>query len=345
MQASPSKARADALEAHSWSLVQSWLSDLYHPSRPPYVERNAATLKALQNLMAENVAADHIRSLVAAAQKEELETESPQRYPGTTSDGESLLRLLESSLPPPSKQALESLATSAVLLGCPLLSDSDPSRFIEALQSRILNLTREMFDLETQITSIDDLTSNLDRQISHIQQEISSFVRETVPSSGNNHLSASTSSPPESASFPLTSALPIPLPTTPTTTETATADHYARLHEQTLQYQRETKQLAIKCAEYKDRIAALERQAAAQESQGGGKESDLVAALLAKKDSLRRKRARITVLESRIRAFHGLPPDLEASRAEVNRAQAELDALKRERDARFERLGGALDTS
>ncbi|EHY58557.1 hypothetical protein HRR83_006264 [Exophiala dermatitidis] len=341
MQASPSKARADALEAHSWSLVQSWLSDLYHPSPAPYVERNAATLKALQNLMAENIAADHVRGLVAAAQKEELGTAGPR----PTLDGESLSRLLESSLPPPSKQALESLAKSAVLLGCPLQSDSDPPSSIEALQSRILNLTREMFDLETQITSIDELTSTLNRQISHIQQATANFVRETVPSSDNNHLSASTSSPPESASFPLTSALPIPLPTTPTTTETAAADHYARLHEQTLQHQRETKQLAIKCAEYKDRIAALERQAAAQESQGGGKESDLVAALLAKKDSLRRKRALITVLESRIRAFHGLPPDLEASRAEVNRAQAELDDLKRERDARFERLGGALDTS
>ncbi|KAL2431211.1 hypothetical protein ABEF95_004698 [Exophiala dermatitidis] len=338
MQASPSKARADALEAHSWLLVQSWLSDLYHPSPPPYIERNAATLKALQNLMAENIAADHVRALIAAAQKEELETDGPR----PTSNGESLSHLLESSLPTPSKQALESLATSAVLLGCPLQSESDPSRFIEALQSRILNLTRETFDLETQITSVDDLTSNLNRQISHIQQAIASFARETVLSSDNADLSAFPSQP-ESAAFPLNSALPILLPAKPTTTETAAADHYARLHEQTLQHQRETKQLGIKCAEYKDRIAALERQAA-QETHGS-KESDLVAALLAKKDSLRRKRAQVTVLESRIRAFHGLPPDLGASRAEVNRAQAALDALKRERDARFERLGAGLDMS
>ncbi|EXJ88902.1 hypothetical protein A1O3_01966 [Capronia epimyces CBS 606.96] len=343
MQASPSKARAAALEAHSWSLVLSWLSDLYQPWPVPSVERNAATLKALQGLMAENVAADQVRALVSAAQREEVaahshdpdRTNSPLGTTTQSTNAEARLRALKSSLPPASRPALDSLAGAAVLLGYPPPPPStDSSSFARGLHFEILGLARQMCEYETQLSSIDALIADLDRQIAQVQHTISAFPRTTAA----NVLDPSSTlyTGPAVPSVSASSSPPSPAMTTTTTDEDSLT-----LHAQTLQHQRETKQLALKCAEYRDRIGALERRAAARTGTGsrGTTAAELAAKLAAKQDAIRRKTAKIDLLEAKVRSFHGLPPDLHASRAEVHRAQAELDRLGRKRDALFERMG------
>ncbi|EXJ94724.1 hypothetical protein A1O1_03121 [Capronia coronata CBS 617.96] len=381
MQASPSKARAEALEAQSWSIVHSWLSDLYHPSPAPFVERNPETLKALQTLMTENIAADHVRALVRAAQKEEVtattsivtshdqdlaasdkaEAEAESTHP------QPLVYHLESSLSRQSKEALDSLAESAVLLGCPT---TESTSIIQRLQSQILDLPRQTFALETQLSEIDALMADLRRQISRIQRILSpstSAVSAPFSSHGSSRSSArldssayssgpssSSSSSSSSASASSSSSISAPtwtkasnpplglgptsLPSSPSTS--TTTDAHAKLLAETLQHQREIKQLALKCEEYQDRIASLERQLAASSAFHANGTQRSVAEALAKQDALQTKKAKISALETKIRAFHGLPPDLEASRAEVHRAQTELDALKVKRDALFERMGG-----
>lgn len=307
MQASPSKARAQAIETHSWSLVLSWLSDLYHPFPVPGFERNATTLKALQNLKAGHDAAERTQELLFDARIEELAVENrdvTRNQARTGNDTDSLLQLLESCLSASSKRALDSLANSAVLLGCPPATIS-PSSPLQNLQSQVLNLPRQTFSLESQLCSIESLTSNLQNQIDHTHQALYAFTKPSDPDS-------------------------ISPPTTPPSTN----DH-STLHTLTLQHQRETKQLLLKSAEYKERIASLERQSASRASSS----SPTLADLAVKVETLDRKKTKVEALENKILVFHGLPPDVEASRTEVKRAQAELDALKRKRDELFARMG------
>ena len=106
------------------------------------------------------------------------------------------------------------------------------------------------------------------------------------------------------------------------------------LHAQTAQFNRDTKQIALKIKEYEDRIKGLQRQLAAQRA-----ESVDVNALLAMKEQNEAKKKRVRELQQQFAAFHGLPADLEASREEVKRSINELEALKARRQRLFEKIG------
>ncbi|KIW69016.1 hypothetical protein PV04_04920 [Phialophora macrospora] len=320
MEASPSKARAQAIESHSWSIVLSWLLSLYHPSPVPAFERNPTTLRAFQSLMAEKIAADRLQELLVDAQCEELaiaEHDRRQRSgeDRTTDDSAtSLLSLLEDSLSVVGKQSLESLARSAVLLGC----DSPSASIHETLLARILDLSRQTSLLEDHISSIETLTSDLQAQTTQTLHDLSAVRARTARlSNPEDPMDSRPSTPPHGSSIG------------PTT-------DYSYVHAQTLQHQRETKQLQLKSAEYKTRIEGLERQLSA----AGPASSDVpsTAALVSKQQVQSEKKSRIAALEARFKEFHGLPPDIVASRKEVNRLQAELDTLKRRRDELFERI-------
>ncbi|EXJ60210.1 hypothetical protein A1O7_04362 [Cladophialophora yegresii CBS 114405] len=335
MEASPSKARAQAVESHSWSIVLSWLSNLCHPSPVPAFERNATTLKAFQSLMAENIAADRLQELLFDAKFEELaisERDRMQRASGqgqeaTGDNASSLLSSLENSLSDAGKDSLKSLARSAGLLGCcPPSSLSSPSQsasIIDSLPARIVDLSRQTFRLEDHISSIETLISTLQTQTTTTLHRVST-IRERAAQLSNPEDTAGSrpSTPPHASGIGIGIG-----------SATTTAD-YSHLHAQTLQHQRETKQLQLKSAEYKARIAVLDSQLATV----GERARQSTAALVAKQQVLDDKRAQITALERRFREFRGLPPDVDASRGEVNRLQAELEALKRRRDELFERI-------
>ncbi|KAI1608667.1 hypothetical protein EDD36DRAFT_468984 [Exophiala viscosa] len=313
-QASPSKARAEALEVHSWSMVLTWLSALYHPSPIPSFERNAATLKALQSLMTENVAADKLRDLLFQAQLEELKVSQVSSSIPADDRPNSLLRLLNSSLAKPAESALESLASSAILLGCPT-SNTDKS-MVDNLSTQILKMPHDIFELETQLSSINGLVSDLQTEMNQLQTPVVGHQDDYQPE--NDESASDLEVLPSTPGFP-----------------TYTAINYSQLHAQTLQHQRETKQLLLKRSEYEDRVTALQRQAASRSIAG-----PTFADLASKQGDIDAKERRVETLEKAIREFNGLPPDVDVSRAEVQRAQTELDTLKRIRDELFQSLGG-----
>jgi len=325
MQASPSKARAQALETHSWSLITSWLSKLYHPAPIPSFERNTATLQALQALIAENAAADKLRELVYDAQREELQESRvrttvvapvDQNEAGGADTGE-LLQVVESSLSDVASLALDSLARSAVLLACEKTSSTIGS-IDRDLRSRILSLSQEIFTLESQIRSLDE-------QISRLQRSQQGSAQQQQSQNQPDHDHRSNPLDPDDPEIDCEISTTIP--------DTST------LHAQTLQNQRETKQLSLKAQEYRERVAQLSRQLT-QLSQANPQRSSLtMSTVAAKQTHLDKCREEIQKLESTIRAFHGLPPDVQASREEVRRATVELERLRARRDELFERLG------
>jgi HAUS augmin-like complex subunit 1 len=317
MQASPSKARAQAAESHSWSVVLSWLANLYQPSTAPSFERNANTLRALQALMAENVAADRLAELLFEAKREGLAlTEQAEKQEREAPSGPGrTLALLEDSLSDHAKESLGSLASSAVALGC---SSTSGHQVLRTLPSQIVWLSRQTFALEDHITSIETLTANLEAETSRTKEVLSAFRQKTASMSNLER---------DSAEYQ---------PSTPPRLFVDAGADYSHLHAQTLQNQREMKQLELKSAEYMSRIHTLEQQLALMQSTSVN--APTTTTLVAKQRELDQKRKHVEDLEAKFMAFHGLPPDIEASRQEVRRAQGDLDALKKRRDELFERM-------
>ena len=103
---------------------------------------------------------------------------------------------------------------------------------------------------------------------------------------------------------------------------------------QTAQFSRDTKQVNLKIMEYEDRVKSVERHLSGLRTES----IDLQDVLEARRH-VEQGKAGIAALQQRLAAFHGLPPDLEASRSEVRRAMKELESLKGRRDELFERMG------
>ncbi len=276
--------------------------------------------------MTEITAADRFQEVLFGAKYEELtaaEHDHMQRpdgnlkpTPGCTPDA---LYLLEESLTEAGKESLESLAQSAVLTGCCPLSSLSPSASInQGLLNEVMGLSRHTFDLQDHISSIETLTQSLQDETNQTLEEISSFRAKTARRSSR-----------ASQDDPRPSTPPQPESNGPRT-------NYSHLYAQIQQHQRETQQLQVKSAEYDSRIDALRRHVAATDfaSSGGWNTNDLVL----QQQLLHEKKVRIKALEARFKEFHGLPPDIEASRKEIRRAQEELDGLKRRRDGLFEKI-------
>jgi uncharacterized coiled-coil DUF342 family protein len=73
--------------------------------------------------------------------------------------------------------------------------------------------------------------------------------------------------------------------------------------------------------------------------QAGSKVKADIAELKQKQRDLQDQEDILRRLEDSLRGYHGLPPDLEASRVEVQRAQAELNSWKKRREELFEKMG------
>jgi len=307
-EASPSKARAAALESHSWLIVTTWLSDLYAPAPVPVFERNGSTLKALQQLMHANVTAGQTRKFLYEAQLEELAMYQAEEGRSQQRSAAGLLKEIEDSLPPGGQDALDSLARASVLLGwtpnahhssvitttaaaattAPSTTFSSVSP-VSDLGPLIVKLTHQLFTLDTDLRQLRASVTSLNQEITSTNHAIATLRA--------NHAS----SRPERE----------------------------RMHSQTGQWTRDAKQVSLKLSEYRDRVAALERLCI---------DGPTVQDVAAKQDLVRRQARDVQDLEKKLSAFHGLPPDVEASRIEVRRAQAELDSWKKKRAELFESM-------
>jgi HAUS augmin-like complex subunit 1 len=101
------------------------------------------------------------------------------------------------------------------------------------------------------------------------------------------------------------------------------------MNNQTSMLNRETKVVGMKLAEYQERIRVLERY-----DVGPLGIEDIVK----REGMVEERRQELAKLERKILAMHGLPPDLDVSRKEVERARNELEEWKRRRDQEFEGL-------
>lgn len=325
--------------------------------------------------MAENTAADKLRRLLYDAQCEELEAakkaevEAEARLGGAGDDGlgmesgrarEEILQVLESSLSHPASEALDSLASSAVLLGCSTATTAAATSIGQVLRSEILRLSQETFALESRIRSLDEQVARFQttQPPEQGQQKVQEREREQAQHPQRRHLiptSTSTSTEATSSTLPrpasqsynyfeppddlIPASTPSAFASTDTTDDPQSLPDTSTLHAQTQHHQRETKQLQLKAQEYNDRIATYQQDAKTNINPNANPTVSITTHVAAKQQRLERQADEIKALETAVRAFHGLPPDVEASREEVRRATGELESLRRKRDGWFEKLG------
>ncbi|KAJ9603610.1 hypothetical protein H2200_011796 [Cladophialophora chaetospira] len=267
--------------------------------------------------MANNIAADKLQELLFEAKFEELAAAEQRTSQQLGTNAASLVCLLESSLLEPGLDALNSLAASAVILGCHS-SPSSSAGVCESLSARVVDLAQQTSRLEDHISSIEALSLSLQGQAKQTLQDLSAFHATTAQLASQ-----------ESREDPHPS-------TPPNSKDDGQGTDYSHLHAMTVQHQRETRQLQMKSAEYKSRIAILESQLTTTDP--GSSDSISTTTLVSKQQLIHDKKKRIETLEAEFKEFHGLPPDIEASRKEVQRFQRELDGLKGRRDELFERI-------
>jgi HAUS augmin-like complex subunit 1 len=103
------------------------------------------------------------------------------------------------------------------------------------------------------------------------------------------------------------------------------------LPRQTMEWNRNTKQLRAKLEEYENRLASLDY--------GNDTASaSFIEEVVAAEEEVDRLNEELRSLETRLQAFKGLPKDKNAARKEVQKVEKELSDLQRRRDALFEGL-------
>jgi len=99
---------------------------------------------------------------------------------------------------------------------------------------------------------------------------------------------------------------------------------------QTVDYQRKSKVLASKLPELKDRVNSL----------AGGVDASKITVqdIKMEEDKFRDMMTTVKELESQLKTYHGLPPDTDLARLELERLRVELRDLIQQRDTMFEGL-------
>ncbi|KAI0848693.1 hypothetical protein F5Y00DRAFT_80110 [Daldinia vernicosa] len=350
---SPSVARAAASTAKDWSYIDTWLRSIYsnsnsnsnssRASRPPPFERNPETLKALLALATANEAADEHREQLARVEEAALEEvrsverereerrrridaqklkQQQQQQQGGQEikeaeealDGDilaaDLLSALESSLSKDGAAALDAMASMAVELG---VAYPTP----EILGSKFAELQGRAFELEDGIERIDLLRRYLDRESARAE----AFLAELQQSNANTDSSLNTHNDNDSiiggsgsGSGSSTSIFTLP-PTLP---------------KQNLSLQRLIKSTSSHLPDLTHQVHSLEKSIGLPSLTVDDVRADEEAYL----DLLSRKKD----LDAQVRAFAGLPPDIDAARAELEALRAELRNATERRDEDFEKL-------
>ncbi|RJE27286.1 hypothetical protein PHISCL_00417 [Aspergillus sclerotialis] len=96
----------------------------------------------------------------------------------------------------------------------------------------------------------------------------------------------------------------------------------------TAEWTRETKLLTAKIGEYQDRITSLERNKA---------KGPTIEELIMEEENVIKLKETVKKLETRVRAFHDLPKNIEGARDQYKQLEWELDQFTRQRDSMFER--------
>ncbi|KAI0597156.1 hypothetical protein F4775DRAFT_602941 [Biscogniauxia sp. FL1348] len=364
---SPSVARAAASTAKDWAYVDDWLRAKYAvlKRRPPPFERNPETLRALLALAAANEAADEerrqldrveeaaldeVRRRRAADEQEAAERRQPC---GKNADGNDeaagedddqsvdgallasdLLHAFDDALTREGRTALDAMSDVAVELGIAPQAQISPSPSgsssasspstgtgaaltPESLGRRFVELQGSAYEMDQAARRVDILRCYLDAEGARTSALLSS-LRALDLGSGSGSGSSSSSS--------------------------------TDLARQNLETQRRIRAASARLPELRQQVTAFSRAIASSSSSSTTtiptttttsppqpqhltvedvrRDEESYLALLARKRDL----------DARVRAFAGLPPDLDAARAELERLRADLRALTDARDANFESL-------
>jgi HAUS augmin-like complex subunit 1 len=320
---SPSVARQAASTAQDWNYIDSWLSSRFKasgrgPSAPAF-ERNADTLKALLALANLNESADEERELLARAEgdalrqvreaREARERERREKSEGGDEDippsleswKEDILTSLEAGLPKEGQTALTALASSAVELG---IAEPTP----ETIAVGIARLQTQIFDLDQHLSRVATLQRYIDAEAQNLQE---------LKLSENTDLRGSVDSTTQTAHE---NSGPQPMISFP----------HPSLAKENIDRSRRIKTLTQSLPELQKQVATLEStigKADPSIEDIQRQEAEYLALAEGKKK-----------LEAQLAAFEGLPPDIDAARAQFEGRREELRGLMTRRDAVFEGL-------
>ena len=260
------------------------------------LERNSATLTALQELMQANLTANAHRRLTHEAEVEQLRVYEDCAQATSGSPELDVLKSVERALDDETRNVLRDLARSCVQLGYMPPHPSGQSIGEDGVAvevgRRVISVTAETFEMQNQLRELDGLERSFERETQRTREMVKK-LRDELES------------------------------------EAALAD-LDLVRGQTARFAREAKQIALKLKEYGERTRALERHV--QDLEAG----DNVESIREKEETVEKRKEEVKRLEKRLKAFHGLPPDVEASRAEVRRVRDDLERWKRRREEVFE---------
>lgn len=169
---SPAKARQAAIQAKDWAYVNSWLSRQYAPNPVPSFERNEDTLRTLLALAAANDTADEEAALIHHAREQTVQG-FKRREEAEDKQKREILEEVEMSLDDNGAQCLDDLAESTAALGALSTETRD-------LGQSIIQLTREEFGLQEQLSKVETLHSYLERELKALQGQLEELRSNTA---------------------------------------------------------------------------------------------------------------------------------------------------------------------
>ncbi|KAL7620013.1 hypothetical protein AAE478_010562 [Parahypoxylon ruwenzoriense] len=306
---SPSVARAAASTAKDWSYVDSWLRSKYGKNKIPPFERNPDTLKALLALAAANEAADDDRDQLARLEeaaldevrRHERETEEQRRrqQQQTQTQQDTADAETEAAIPDGATFAADLLAAIESNLS------KDGSVALSAMSSMALALGTadpSPSSLGASFVSLQAQAASLEDALARVGLLQQYLDREALAT--------------QSFLDELQRDGPYQLA--------------PDLAKQNLELQRRVRAMASRLPELRQHVLALEKAVGPPGITVDDVRRDEETYL----DLLARKKD----LDARVDAFAGLPPDLDAARAELEALRTQLRGLTEQRDANFERL-------
>jgi HAUS augmin-like complex subunit 1 len=295
---SPSKAKQQRAQAQDWQHVDTWLASKFQGRSIPQFERNEDTLKALLALVAANEKADEERDLLWNVQKEALSELHARKVFSKDLSGSTFVQADMKA-----KQAEISNLPIVNQITSSLTGDGKSS--LDALSSLTATLNCSSPDAKSLASSLlaeiqtsHSLVQSL-MQLQHLQARLESELLSLR--SQLNEVRSQAFQPPMS------------------------------LPRQTMEWNRNTKQLRAKLEEYESRLASLD-------SGDGPSSRELIKEVVAQEQQVSGMMERVQTLESQLQAYKGLPKTKNGARKEVQKFEKELVELQKRRDMLFEGL-------
>ncbi|KAI1773726.1 hypothetical protein F4818DRAFT_452761 [Hypoxylon cercidicola] len=306
---SPSVARAAASTAKDWSYVDSWLRSKYalHPSvnrgRPPAFERNPETLKALLALAAANEAADEERDQLSRVEEAALASARAASQERESKRQRQQQQQQQSPEAVPDGDLLAADLLAALEAGL----SREGATALAAMSSMAVCLGVADADadppsLGARYVALQGRTLALEDAAERVDLLRRYLGREAARLGGF-------------------------------LAELRHGEAYRQapdLAKNNLELQRRVRAMAARLPELRRQVVALEKATGLPGltvDEVREDEAAYLELLAAKKD-----------LDAQVKAFAGLPPDIEAARAELEALRAELRDATEQRDTNFERL-------